>query len=100
MITKVEFNGDPTDYDIADLPEEAVTNFADFSSDFFDWLYDKNNEHDYWWLDSKGRKDAVCYRSEAFIEWLNKVHYKKEVAKKIDENNFTEDISKLPVIWF
>jgi hypothetical protein len=42
---------------------------------FFNWLFDKSNNHKHW-VYINGEKKYCSYRLEAFIEWLNKINLK------------------------
>ncbi|MER2107120.1 MAG: hypothetical protein ABS949_09285 [Solibacillus sp.] len=47
--------------------------------DFFDWLYDRENPHQYWEIhdyDEAGNPVyGVSYGEDAFIYWLNQVRF-------------------------
>ena len=58
------------DFDIIDLPEEIVDKIDTIQPQFFKWLFDKKNNHDYW-ICEDGVKMYCSYGSEAFIDWLN-----------------------------
>ncbi len=68
----VEFS---LDADVVEVPEAIAMNIHEHRSDFLDWMYDKNNHHQYWTKFKNGTggwSDGVCYDTEAFVEWLNK----------------------------
>lgn len=60
------------DADIIDVPQSVINKKDILSEKFLDWLYNKHNNHKYWIITNGGKKSGVCYRSDAFIEWLNK----------------------------
>ena len=60
--------------DIIDVPQSVIDNRENLRTHFLKWLYDKNTKYKYWveMKDSTGKKmRGVCYRSNAFVEWLN-----------------------------
>lgn len=59
------------DADIIDCPEQIIDDLDNLRNRFIDWLFDEKNDHSYWMYEN-GEKHGCCYRSEAFIEWLNK----------------------------
>ena len=56
--------------DLVDCPDHVITNRKHYQQLFLAWLYDKSNDHGYWWYED-GRKAGVQYGSEEFIKWLN-----------------------------
>lgn len=58
------------DADIIQCPEYIIGNLIEYRDKFTDWLFDKDNNHPYWFY-KNGEKVGCCYRSEAFAEWLN-----------------------------
>lgn len=90
--------------DIIDVPQSVIDNRERLRTRFLKWLYDKNTQHKYWveMKDSTGKKlRGVCYRSNAFVEWLNKKVLSKtgETAVVLTENVF-EYSDDLPKIFF
>ena len=90
--------------DIIDVPQPVIDNREHLRSRFLKWLFDKNTKHKYWveMKDSTGTKlRGVCYRSNAFVEWLNKKVLPKtgEPAVVLAENVF-EYPEDLPKIFF
>ena len=57
--------------DIIDVPQFIIENRELYRSRFLKWLYDKNIHHKYWVKFPDGDK-GLCYRADAFVEWLNK----------------------------
>ena len=90
--------------DIIDVPQSVIDNRERLRTRFLKWLFDKNTKHKYWveMKDSTGTKlRGVCYRSNAFVEWLNKKVLSKtgESAVVLAENIF-EYPDDLPKIFF
>lgn len=84
--------------DIVDMPNEIVNNLDEVVNEFFAWMFDKSNNHEYWVIEG-GEKKYCSYSTEAFIDWLNQYIIKEEraaiitiSARQIDEN--------LPMIYF
>jgi len=68
MLIKVQFC---IDADLIDCPNEICDDISKYQTKFLKWLFDKNNDHKYW-VYKNGEKFGCCYRSNAFVEWLNK----------------------------
>ena len=68
----VEFD---CDADIIDVPEFVILNRELYKKRFWKWLNNKSIKHKYWVdvEDSYGKRwRGLRYRSDAFVEWLNK----------------------------
>ena len=74
--------------DIVDVPEIVIKNLRDYDIQFQKWLNDKSIDHDYWMYDEKGEKHGLHFRSEAFVEWLNRYPLKdlQEKTKVISQS--------------
>lgn len=59
-----------SDADVIECPNDIIKEIEKYRVLFIDWLYNTENNHGYWHY-SEGRKLGCCYRSEAFVEWLN-----------------------------
>jgi hypothetical protein len=70
------------DADIIDCPEHIMDKLTYYRNKFTDWLFDKNNCHTYWVIEN-GEKIGCCYRSEAFVEWLNRFVLKDSLQKAV-----------------
>lgn len=95
----VEFD---LDVDIIDVPQSVIDRKDQLRSRFLKWLYDESIKHKYWveTKDSTGRKiRGLRYRSDAFVEWLNKKALSKTgeiaviLASRISE--YPEDLPKI-----
>lgn len=76
----VEFD---IDADIIDVPQRIIKERELIRRRFLKWLYDKGNKHKYCvQVENNGKKyDALCYRSDALVEWLNKKVLQNSVEK-------------------
>jgi hypothetical protein len=75
------------DADIIDCPVDILNNLTEYRNKFIDWLYDKQNHHSYW-VYKNGEQYGCCYRSEAFVEWLNYFVLPNSIIKaKVLESN-------------
>ncbi|ACL21998.1 hypothetical protein Dhaf_3985 [Desulfitobacterium hafniense DCB-2] len=75
------------DADIIDCPVDISDSLIEYRNKFIDWLYDKQNNHSYW-IYKNGEKYGCSYRSEAFVEWLNKFVLSNSLVKaKVLESN-------------
>jgi len=84
--------------DIIECPEIIVPDLITYQDKFFEWLYNKNNDHDYWEYEN-GKKSCLCYRADALIEWLNTFVLDEEKAYMIKSGADTWDTS-LPKLFF
>ena len=64
------FDEERLDADVLDVPDDVVGNLRQLQQEFFRWLFDKSNDHPYWYY-RNGEKYGCCYRGEAFVYWLN-----------------------------
>lgn len=90
------------DADVIEVPQYVLENREILQKRFLKWLYGKQTRHKYWVIlrDSNGRKYRdVRYRSDAFVEWLNKKVLTDEIEKAsiLEEHvhEYAEDIPKL-----
>ncbi len=68
----VEFD---LDADIIDVPQYVIDDREHYRNQFYKWLSDPSVKHKYWrkWKNSDGSTYVgLCYRSDAFVQWLNK----------------------------
>lgn len=87
--------------DIIEVPESVVKDRERLRTRFLKWLYDKSVKHKYWVTFSNGEK-GVCYRSDAFVEWLNKKVLKGDCVKAeiVAEEVDIDEYKHLPSIFF
>ena len=99
----VEFD---CDADIIDVPQEIIDKKDILRKRFLSWLYDKGTKHKYWVKIPTGNGKwflGVQYRSEAFVEWLNKkvLRTSEQKAVVVRQNVAIEMCpSDLPSIFF
>lgn len=87
-------------YDIIAVPKDIAKNIEKIRRQFDKWLYDKTNDHGYW-LCINGKKQAVSFDSNAFVEYLNKVHL-FDCAEKacIIQTSVLKLELEMPVLYF
>lgn len=87
--------------DIIEVPEIVVRDRELHRSRFLKWLYDKKIKHKYWVTFPDGVK-GVCFRSDAFVEWLNKKVLKDhpEKAVVLEQEVDYDAYRHLPSIFF
>ncbi|MED3625199.1 hypothetical protein [Neobacillus thermocopriae] len=89
MIVKVRFEYEE-DIDYMVCPAKVGRNINQLQKDFFKWLYNRENNHPYWEVVEEDEEGniiyGVCYGTDAFIYWLNKVRFTKgkSVARVIE----------------
>lgn len=93
------------DADIIDVPQRIIDERELLRRRFLKWLYNKRNKHKYWiQIDNNGPKCGMLYyRSEAFVEWLNKKVLQNSVEKAmvIEKHISVDDYCwEYPVIQF
>jgi hypothetical protein len=87
--------------DIIDVPQIVIDKKDILYDRFFFWLYDQHNNHKYWVNNKEKSKYGVCYRSDAFIEWLNKKVLKESEHKAKLLSEYICDYSDdLPILYF
>ena len=92
------------DADLIDVPMFVIENKDLLQKKFTKWIYNKSIKHKYWVTvrDSKGKTFlGVKYRSDAFVEWLNKKVLPSDNSKaSIIEEHISEYPENLPVLLF
>lgn len=92
------------DADLIDVPMFVIENKDLLQKRFTKWIYNKSIKHKYWVTvrDSKGKPYlGVKYRSDAFVEWLNKKVLLSDNSKAIIiEEHISEYPENLPVLLF
>lgn len=93
----IEFD---TSADIVEVPQFVIDQKDSLRRKFLNWLYDKNSRHKYR-IQAADGSIVMCYRSDAFVEWLNKkvIKDRGEKARILEERiwDYPED---LPSIFF
>lgn len=74
------------DADIIECPDWIVAELKLYQGKFTQWLFDKKNDHQYWSY-KNGEKNGCCYRSGAFVDWLNNfvLHGDEEKSRVLEE---------------
>ena len=87
--------------DIIEVPECVVKDREILRGRFLKWLYNKSVKHKYWVNFLDGSR-GVCYRSDAFVEWLNKKRLKDypEKAMVLEQEVDSDANRHLPSIFF
>ncbi len=86
--------------DIIDVPLNLLEDINSYQEQFWKWLFDKNTEHKYWYYNN-GEKDGCCYRSDAFVEWLNLFPLSNQNEKASILSEYTTNYDRnLPSIYF
>ncbi len=96
----IEFD---VDGDIIEVPSEVIANKERYRKQFLDWLYHPKVKHSYRKTvrDRNGREfTGLCYRGEAFVEWLNKKLPPSEAATLVQSQVCIADFPDLPRIFF
>lgn len=91
------------DADIIEVPQYVLDNKDLLKKRFLNWMYCKHSRHKYWVTlqDSNGKKfRGVKYRSDAFVEWLNKKVLEEGQKAIIVENHVVEYPDRLPKLQF
>ncbi|MDR0916535.1 MAG: hypothetical protein LBN02_05030 [Oscillospiraceae bacterium] len=66
--------------DLLDVPERISQDIMAIQQLFFNWLYDKTNDHRYW-IYRDGEKFGCSYGSDAFVDWLNTHYLNADIEK-------------------
>ena len=88
------------DADIIDCPEEIIDDLIEYRDEFTTWLFDKQNNHSYWFY-INGERVGCCYRSEPYVEWINTFILDNSLRKvKVLESSVKNWDKNLPSIFF
>lgn len=93
MTLALIFGGDA---DLIDVPAETAVRRAALQEEFFEWLYDPRTAHRFW----DGAHTAVCYRSDAFIEWLCAVKGVPKAEVRLLAERLSAWDDRLPCLYF
>ena len=103
MLLLIEFDFDA---DVIDVPESIVNNREIYRKRFLKWLHNSGTNHRYW-VTQKNRSGiefvGLCYRADAFVEWLNKKILDNNIEKAtiIQSHVAIADYkSSLPSVFF
>ena len=81
------------------IPDNPGLDIAQKQEEFFRWLFDKNNHHQYWRI-VDGQKRYCEYNIDAFVLWLNEQVFNdmEEKARVLEASS--EDCSSISVILY
>ena len=88
--------------DIINVPDYMSRRMRKYQILFDEWLYDKNNDHEYWYI-VDGQKLAVEFGTDAFVKYLNQYHLKNSDEKAIvleRELEITNSRYGYPILYF
>ena len=85
--------------DIIKVPDFIEKDAKKYQNDFDNWLYDKKNDHGLW-VFIKGKKCAVSFGTQDFVDYLNKFVCNGEPVCRIIESNLTEPPAGMPLLFF
>lgn len=92
------------DADMIEVPQSVIDQRELLQKRFCKWLYDPQTRHKYWvtMRDSSGKTyTGVKYRSDAFVEWLNKKVLTEKTGKAyVIEEHLPEYAADLPKLQF
>lgn len=86
--------------DIIDVPQKVIDNRKQISAQFLKWLFTPEVKAKYTVINN-GRR-ALCYRSEAFVEFLNQEILSDfpQKAKILEQYVSLNNQDKLPAVCF
>lgn len=92
------------DADIIDVPAYVLENRELLRKKFLKWLTNKSTKHEYWVYHKQSNGQAfrgLCYRGDAFVEWLNRTVIKnnEEKASVYKEYVSIEQYKEIPAIY-
>jgi len=98
MLVVFAFDEELEDIDIVDMPINTIDDLEEEQKEFFEWLFNKDNNHEYWII-RNGEKTTCSYDSRAFVKWFDE---KKQGAEKamIVEQYAKKKIEDMPILYF
>ena len=81
------------------IPDNPGLDIAQKQEEFFRWLFDKNNHHQYWRI-VDGQKRYCEYNIDAFVLWLNEQVFNDMEEKARVLEALSEDCSLISVILY
>lgn len=86
--------------DIIFVPDEIGKKISKYQQKFDKWLYNKDNDHGHWII-KNGRKAAVSFDTDTFIDYLN-MFWLNDSAEKaiIVEKNAATIPTEIPTLFF
>lgn len=85
--------------DIVYIPK-TILDIKELQNNFFRWLFDKKNDHQYWVI-VNGEKKMCKYGTQAFIEWINSTILLESIEKSyiIKENSKSWNSKNMSLIF-
>ena len=85
--------------DIVYIPK-TIFDIEELQNNFFRWLFDKKNDHQYWVI-VNGEKKMCKYGTQAFIEWINNKILLESIEKSyiIKENSKSWNSKNMSLIF-
>lgn len=72
----------------------------ELANEFDNWIHDRSIDHKYWRYHN-GEKFGVCYKGDAFVDWLNNYRFKDNMKKAELVAESSEVISQVEkIIYF
>ena len=100
MLVNIFYDEEATDADVIDLPEALVKDLDEIQRCFFQWLFDKRTDHEYW-IVKNGEKDLCAFDSEAFVRWINSEYSHEGTCKaKVAERHVQQINYSIPRLFF
>ncbi|MBC9784978.1 hypothetical protein H1S01_10705 [Heliobacterium chlorum] len=90
MIIEVRLN---IDKEYISCPAKVGRNINKLREEFLNWLYDRTIDHQFW-MYRNGQKFGVCLRASAFVYWLNRRRYRRNVAKMVEKKMPQDRVKK------
>ena len=86
--------------DIIEVPDHIADSIRAVQGRFDQWIYDKNNDHGSWIIEN-GRKLAVSFGTQDFVDYINRVELPEHPGKAriLQENLFAPPVGMI-AIWF
>jgi len=66
ILLKLEY-----EHRLISVPAYVADDADAYQQQFFDWLYDRNNDHGYWTVTDFGEPGVRYNGDTAFVKWLN-----------------------------
>ena len=79
---------------------KTILDIEELQNNFFRWLFDKKNDHQYWVI-VNGEKKMCKYGTQAFIEWINNTILLESIEKSyiIKENSKSWNSKNMSLIF-
>ena len=85
---------DDSDYEYLDIALSDFKKIETYQDEFFSWMFDKNNPHEYW-VTVNGSKIGCAYGIEAYIDWMKLYH-----NVNVDRISPAIDVKDVSILYF